>query len=117
MFPNGIHRGAEKILFSNLNNFFSRHFKNILNGQKFDNLFIFQLLKFGGDLSKTMIYFFHFLRVLEKWSNDARLGIKLLIIVTSLGIKLLIIVTSIIQITKVTKVIDAQSGIFTLLTN
>ena len=41
------------------------HFKKILNGQKLDNLFIFQLLNFGGDLSKTVIYFFRFVRVLE----------------------------------------------------
>ena len=61
VFPNGIHRGAEKILFSNLNSFFSRHFKKILNGQKLDNLFIFQPLKFGGDVSKTVTHVFRFL--------------------------------------------------------
>ena len=48
----------KKILFSNLNNFLYEHFKKILNGQKLDNLFIFQILKFGGDLSKTVIHFF-----------------------------------------------------------
>ena len=53
---------------------FSRHFKKILNGQKLDNLFSFNLPKFGGDLSKTVIHFFRFLRVLEKQSNDARSG-------------------------------------------
>ena len=45
-----------KILLSNLNNFFfSRHFKKILNGQKLDDISIFQLLKFCGDSSKTVI--------------------------------------------------------------
>ena len=51
VFPNGIHRDAvKKILILNPNDFFSRHFKN-LNGQKLDNLFIFQVLKFCGDSS------------------------------------------------------------------
>ena len=48
-------RCSEKILILNPN--FSRHFKKILNGQKLDNLCIFQLLKFGGDSSKIVMHF------------------------------------------------------------
>ena len=50
----------------NLNNFFSKHFKKNLNGQKFGNSFIFKLPKFGENHSKTVIHFFSFLRVLSK---------------------------------------------------
>ena len=48
----------------NLNNFFSKHFKKILNGQKFGNLFIFKLPKFRENPSKTVIHFLRFLREL-----------------------------------------------------
>ena len=82
MFPNGNHcfqighhhfflvpeqesqTTRKKKLILNLNNFFSRHFKKILNGQKFGNSFIFKLPKLGENPSKTVIHFFRFLRVL-----------------------------------------------------
>ena len=50
----------------NLNNFFSRHLKKILNGQKFGNSFIFKLSKFGENPSKNVIHFFRFLSILSK---------------------------------------------------
>ena len=70
----------QQILTLNLTNFFLRTLK-ILNTQKLDNLFIFKLTKVAGDRSKTVIHYF--LRVLQKFSKDARSGIKPLIIVPS----------------------------------
>ena len=60
----GITENQKKILILNLNNFFSRQLKKILNGQKFGNSFIFKLPKVGGNPLKTVIHFFDFLRVL-----------------------------------------------------
>ena len=60
----GITDYEKKMPILNLNNFFSRHFKKILNGQKFINLFIYKLPKFGENPSKTVIHFFRFLSVL-----------------------------------------------------
>ena len=60
----GITDYQKKSLILNLNNFFSRQFKKILNGQKFGNSIIFKLPKFGENPSKTVIHFFRFLRVL-----------------------------------------------------
>ena len=60
----GITDYQKKSLTLNMNNFFSRHLKKILNGQKFGNSFIFKLPKFGENRSKNVIHFFRFLRVL-----------------------------------------------------
>ena len=56
----GITENHRKILILNLNNFFSRQLKKILNGQKFGNSFIFKLPKVGGSRLKTVIHFFRF---------------------------------------------------------
>ena len=63
LFPNGIHWLPEKSLSLNLNNFFSKHFLKNLNSQKFGNLFIFKLLKFGEYRLKTVTHIFRFLRL------------------------------------------------------
>ena len=60
----GITENQKKILILNLNNFFSRQLKKILNGQKFGYSFIFKLPKVDGNRLKTVIHFFDFLRVL-----------------------------------------------------
>ena len=71
MFPNqasplfsssrtGITDYQKKSLILNLYNFFPRHFKKILNGQKFGNSFICKVPKFGEHPSKTVIHFFSF---------------------------------------------------------
>ena len=60
----GITENQKKIMILNLNNFFSRQLKKILNGQKFGNSFILKLPKVGGNRLKTVIHFFDFLRVL-----------------------------------------------------
>ena len=55
-------------------------------------------------IDQKLIIYFRFLRVLQKLSNDARLDVKLLIIVTATC-----------KIQRSPMVIDARSGIFPLL--